>query len=172
MLSPTHLGLGPVGSLGVGKSPSMVQLPSWMTWLIYSVSFELLDAGALWRVQGLLSGWELVEQLRPWDWSVLMQLLCWIYKGSIFWGSQVAAWRARMGLWWDDPAWTLSAPLTWARREWGKVGSAVQGWLMRFLSGSIRSMPSPGSGPAFQGPFLSLAPTTDYRARLLSGSRA
>lgn len=103
MLSLTHLGLGPVGSLGVGKSPSMVHLPSWMTWVIYSVSFELLDAGALWGIQGLLSGWELVEQLRPWDWSVLMQLLCWIYKGSIFWGSQVAGWLSG-----GEPGWGCS----------------------------------------------------------------
>lgn len=87
VLSPTHLGLGPVGSLGEGKSPVMVQLPGWVTWGIYSVSVVLLDAGALWRVQDLQSGWKLVEQLRPWVWSATMPLTCWIYKGGIFWGS-------------------------------------------------------------------------------------
>lgn len=62
--------------------------------------FELLDAGALGRVQGPLSRWELVERPRLWLWSASIQFLCWAYKGVTFWGSQVAAWLSGV-----EPGW-------------------------------------------------------------------
>lgn len=40
MPSPSHLGLAPAESLGVGKSPSTAQLPDCLTWTIDSVSLS------------------------------------------------------------------------------------------------------------------------------------
>lgn len=56
-LSPSHLGWGPAGSLWIGSSPGVVQLPGWVTWMVYSI--PLLDAGAFGgrRICGEAGSW-------------------------------------------------------------------------------------------------------------------
>lgn len=66
----------------------MVQLPDFVTWTIgFS---ELLDAGALERVQGVWSGGELVGQVKSWDWRQHQGSYCagciWVvYSGDLIW---------------------------------------------------------------------------------------